>query len=1062
MQLFNVYNNIKAQSPNHIKLSYNQAMQALLSGDNLPLNHKDKIVQVRSLDKTKNPDKVRELKGTILTTTFNASAKNGRQLSFINALNTSDFFYFDIDGCKSVKEAEALRDELYNTGKVTAVWKSVSGYGVGGLLKLSWLKNVLPFGTDILNSTYQLYMNLVIKKLGLDHYTFDQAAFTLERCTILSYDEGMRYKLLPVDEIEEPSLIEFEAFQAAFAKPKSSVKVSAKPLSKRKAKPFNGVIEALNPLDKILLNALYKSLTTSTFMDQNRKELLGERMLKSIAGGNCDSFCLYFAKAAIKKNIAASQVISFLKGKLKNVNDFANLIANRIVRLYNKYEDTLKGLDLQTYLPTINNTGNVILAEGEYLDSIFDEAKFNTGDNEFPKYKVIINSPTGSGKNYAILNNVKENKTFTIIAVPSIPLIDSIAKEGKNFELKVGKFYGEVKEIENCDCIAVTYNSLPQLIKLLFKKNPVINRTALLVIDEFHTINYDGFKQKNFEAKQVFDDMIKVSSAFDKVICLTGTINSSMITSFDDAKIIDVKNEKKRFNTAFTYIKRNSTSTEVEDISIIKHYIDKGFYPVVFKQNKKETGWLGKVSGGLKENFGLNFAKLNADSKQSEEYESIIKNQVLDTTLYQGIFATSFVREGVSIKTLEPKKIVYIVFTPQDADTLEQISNRVRNAEEVLVVNVYNKNSETRKNNTGELIESPFSERSLNFNCKKAKALIKQEAELEAVKQEGLNRMFNKVFNFIVEEKEGTYLNKRSEISEVFCSQAFTLKRVRREIYSPYFIAWLGRERYSWAFTETFYESLPLVLDETKAVLKLKRKALKSNWEEALWDVRCDLVQEEIFNTGNRKYVQSTIVKALQNPEIDTVHKNVYNALNTVVKFLRMPKMYRSAAFDIDPIFSFIGSTGSDNKSQKELHQRIWFWNIEAQIKAGKISETQDGQFFAEAFEVLENWTKTEVSSQNDLIDNVDFSKLYEAYKGKNSYTKDIKTFEDFCKLFVKNFFELGERTRTRTDGKRTSLYHPTKSTFVEELEKNGFSFDLLEEEELPVQKVTKTFNFVK
>jgi hypothetical protein len=727
------------------------------------------------------------------------------------------------------------------------------------------------------------------------------------------------------------------------------------------------------------------------------------------------------------------------------------------------------------------------LNEGEYLSKYFDYSNFGTSTKDF---KVVIDAPTGVGKNIAVIQNAKKDRT--ILVVPLQKLIKSVLADVEKYcpELKVGCLYEGVDTIEKgLDLYVTSYNSFvgsennknsKSLLNKLDDFDYNVYNDFLLVIDEIHTINYDRFKQVRKTDSNFFINIINNAKRFKRFVGLTGTLNSTLPLNVD--KVIEVRRSTVDIKKEYGYIIKNSFEDSA-DFNIIKSYIDKGYFPLIYKQNTKKDGWRGKMEEYAVTN-GLNFAFLNAKEKSSEANSEIIDKQCISEE-WSGLVVTSAVREGVSTFFEKPKKVVCLMLDTVDADTAQQISHRIRNASEVLIVNVVTKL---------DLIEWDY-ERVTSFNTNAA--LLKID---EMVKQQlavfndpkFVGRRSRLSSSLIVGETEGVKhkLVKLSEATIEFkgfpvrlyepdliaISQLLTAKKNHFEKNNLLFTGWVGQVRYGWDYKGRLdFEASDLLC--IKAAMSIRKAVEKQSYEEARAFLFADnktgktvleVVDgvEMVYERHNVKYGEfRTNFDRLANSKKDlleyiaSVQKESYckktnyilDVLYTSILYLRTDKVKE---FSLDSFSSLLDFVKESNNNKGKVEASLTMWNLHSQYKRGLFTEDMTfASDFIKVFARIEEVDKTANRASN-------YEELYKAYDFANLSLSSVGT--DLAFNILQNLYERGECKKAKTeDGKRTNSYTMVEHSYIKDIRAAGLDFDE-EYREPVVERIFKKFSFSK
>ena len=905
-QVFSVYPNLTKTKAEDVILSLDlNSILDLFKGESFYLYERDpkttfipeNIKKLKNFDKKtqkKEYDQFKRFHSPVVN--FNYTGKVNAGLSSVNIDNLSEYFYFDIDDAElSKEEAVQLKNSIYNTGKIAAVWLSASGYGVGGLIKISWLKDVLDFNN--VNQDYKLIFDYVWKEAGLNSFNYDKQAVTLERRTVISYDKnllkvtGLGYDPEPV---KKPSQDVLDALRNSV---KVNVQVKQNNAVKAKINGFNGVIQPLTEDVKQLMRLVYLEVEKSTELSTKEKNRLaekprdkyetkGERFINSVKTQGYNSAPLILAEYALYYGFSLQDVFNFLtqdkeflKGERAWLVD-PNSLYKQLAKI-SEYEGLAinAGKAFAEYC-SYNAGEEDVLKDGEYFSSIVNYSKYNE-----EKFRIYVNASTGSGKTYGSLKYIADarksgEKLKGILAAPLLNIGLNIEKDAQKLGLSFVRFDSTSStewsvELANADIIFTTFASFAKLNEKLFYNRTETITDYILFIDEIHTINEDGWKDK-----QSFENLLKLKDDFARVMYLTGTPQN---TSFD-LGVTETINCRKPLN-----IKKTFSFVKIEDdvkkeAELILGYIKQGYLPVVYKNNTNPTGWLGSMEIILAEN-GVKALLTNAKEKGEEEYDLLITSQQFNMNDYQAVISTSVIREGVSIYTSEPTKVVYIFLSTTGAPTVEQFSNRIRNAEEIKTVFVYEKDYDTTK----YIKETPrtfINYKNFEYGqSEKAKAEYNSEnaSKLRWWSEKGVNS------NLIEEYRRSfSLINEKGQICQIGLTQSIRRSINDLEAKSPFHCFW-ALKPYGFTFENDNTETIEVSTETLKSTLKVIRKDEKALYQEAAKlfievikdntlmrstssELKLDLYHTFKNNKEENKYVQlvfSTLIESTQYLQFD-------------------------------------------------------------------------------------------------------------------------------------------------------------------------------------------------
>lgn len=299
------------------------------------------------------------------------------------------------------------------------------------------------------------------------------------------------------------------------------------------------------------------------------------------------------------------------------------------------------------------------------------------------KERLLIDSPTGSGKTTAFINAFKElaNKDYHyyIFAAPTIPLTLQVAQEHNLPGITGGmaNLRNDVtrKAIAGQRIFVTTYNKAAELISYLIgdidyshdRKRP----TYSLVVDEVHKFTSDY----SYRFREI-DDLEQLREQATSFIGLSGTCEDVLKDDYE--KLIQINNRGKKSPCTdyrvFTYDKEDEADSML--IPVIENILEQTKL-LVFINSKDRV----KRIGDLLRKRGITTRVVTSDTKKNETYKNIIENQHIDDNV-QVVLATTVIADGISIKNALNWSCVVVtdksspIFNPS---TIKQISNRFRN-----------------------------------------------------------------------------------------------------------------------------------------------------------------------------------------------------------------------------------------------------------------------------------------------------------------------------------------------------------------------------------------------
>lgn len=304
------------------------------------------------------------------------------------------------------------------------------------------------------------------------------------------------------------------------------------------------------------------------------------------------------------------------------------------------------------------------------------------------RQRLLLDSPTGSGKTSSFMNAFKELKSekwnYYIFCTPTIPLTEQVAEDHQVPCIIGGRRNLRKDILENVikgeRVFVTTYDKASDLVHIL--KDGIMyganKPTFTLVIDEVHK-----FTEAYNYRKNAIDELEKLSMEAISLIGLSGTPEDILKDDFDKLILTDTGNRKSPCTDfrVFTY--------DTSDNGVINnHNADLMIIPVVrgilqqskvllFINNKDRINRVAKL---LKKE-GINCRTVASDSKKSTTYTGIVKKSDIDEEV-EVLITTTVLADGISINnTLNWSCVVVCdgespLFNPS---TIKQISNRFRN-----------------------------------------------------------------------------------------------------------------------------------------------------------------------------------------------------------------------------------------------------------------------------------------------------------------------------------------------------------------------------------------------
>lgn len=326
----------------------------------------------------------------------------------------------------------------------------------------------------------------------------------------------------------------------------------------------------------------------------------------------------------------------------------------------------------------------VQLPKGTYLADLLE--KNNWLNAEFFANRAIV-CPTGTGKTWAIIK--LSQKTPVVFCAPTRALAAQAAKDAGGIV-----WYGGNKDKQTLadalanNFIATTYHSLPDL---LMNGQGMIEK-RLLIIDEAHNLAVSASEGYMLP---VVEKLIACTDFFDNIATLTATPVSHWLNKKRYMDTIEFATEQKRIKARAIQVHNDATLTEVA--AAVAQKAVKNSEQVIIYLNDKGRRLL-KMQALLNE-YGINFATLNADEKDSEDYAALIELGKLNAPV---VVATSVIKEGVSVRGCN--KIRYICVGGCGDVEVQQLCARARDAEHIALDVIYRKDNGNEKTFENEAV----------------------------------------------------------------------------------------------------------------------------------------------------------------------------------------------------------------------------------------------------------------------------------------------------------------------------------------------------------------------
>lgn len=293
--------------------------------------------------------------------------------------------------------------------------------------------------------------------------------------------------------------------------------------------------------------------------------------------------------------------------------------------------------------------------------------------------RVLVNSPTGSGKTTAFLDAFKELESdkhhFYIFSTPTIALtlqnaskhnLMSIKGQTKHLFKAINGYVKRGKRV-----FISTYDMTPILIQFLRMIGNQV--TFTLVVDELHKFVTDYDLNYRYEAIKNLHDISQQAASF---IGLSGTVDDIYKDEFETVIQIDNGNPQSPCQeyAVYTYEKKADSITEL--IQLIEVWVSKRKL-LIFIQSKNKIEQLKKVL----QRKGIKVRAINASSKSNLTYKQLVDSETIDPDV-QVVLTTSVIADGVNIQNDINWEVIAVCNEYSNLfnySSIKQISNRLRN-----------------------------------------------------------------------------------------------------------------------------------------------------------------------------------------------------------------------------------------------------------------------------------------------------------------------------------------------------------------------------------------------
>lgn len=296
------------------------------------------------------------------------------------------------------------------------------------------------------------------------------------------------------------------------------------------------------------------------------------------------------------------------------------------------------------------------------------------------KQRILVDSPTGSGKTTSFLKAFKElassRKHFYIFSTPTIALTEQNALSNKVRAIKgqtANLFKVIHQDVKNGKRIFIsTYDMTPILLEFL--KMIEKNITFTLVVDEMHKFVTDYDVNYRYEAIR---NLYEVSKDADSFIGLSGTIDDIDKNDFETVVKIDNGRPQSPCQefAVYTYERRDDALAELAQLIEIW---SKKRRLLIYIQSIKKIEHLRNV---LRKK-GLKVRVIKASDKSNLTYKQLVEQATIDDDV-QIVLTTSVIADGINIKNSVDWEVIAVCNDFSNLfnySSIKQISNRLRNS----------------------------------------------------------------------------------------------------------------------------------------------------------------------------------------------------------------------------------------------------------------------------------------------------------------------------------------------------------------------------------------------
>ncbi|MGL5963766.1 MAG: DEAD/DEAH box helicase family protein [Fusobacteriaceae bacterium] len=403
-------------------------------------------------------------------------------------------------------------------------------------------------------------------------------------------------------------------------------------------------LSANNPNDKVLKKTTYKFVNEITKLDIDFDIVPSNKLPTE------DENLIYsFVKSQKMDYELASKLASGL-GHMKLKDLYLKVIPESVRHIYEGlflggfHHESRTTVFMNTLLEGLRNNKDKIKIQGKYMDKA-DIKNIYSMDNK----KILLVSPTGTGKTFTALEVAKENGLKVIFTMPNKATVEQQSKkygipgvyDNKSIE----------KALETSDIIICTLNKLTKI------PGDYNLSDHILINDEAHTTTTTC----DYRAEIIYK-AAKLETKFKKVIDITATPEPLFMRDYD-RKITFVKKDSKKYK-ATVYEVQNKKQANIKLLEVL----DDSKCKVLCLNNDIQFN-------NLYANTRENCISWNSKTKNDKDYKELVKTNLIPKHI-EKVLATDIFSAGLNIENKEEWKIV--IKSVCDPSTIKQLVARFR------------------------------------------------------------------------------------------------------------------------------------------------------------------------------------------------------------------------------------------------------------------------------------------------------------------------------------------------------------------------------------------------